>query len=178
MGTWSKPGDLCFEVWDENSMIMAWLWNSMTPEISDTCMFLSMTKDIWDTIQQMYSKAKDTTQVYEVKVKTIAIKQGSKTVTEYANQLTTLWQEIDHYRVIKTKCPKNADVLKDFIKKDRVYDFLVRLNLEFDLVRIQILGKQEVSCFFEVVALIRGEESRRSVMPKPQTLDRSALVEK
>ena len=91
MGTWSKPEDLCFEVWDENSMIIAWLWNSMTPEISDTCMLLAMTKDIWDAIQQMYSKSKDTTQVYEVKVKMIAIKKGSKTVTEYANQLTTLW---------------------------------------------------------------------------------------
>ena len=74
----------------------------MTPEISDTCMFLATTKDIWDAIQQMYSKDRDAAQVYEVKVKTIATKQGSKTVTEYANQLKTLWQELDHYRVIKT----------------------------------------------------------------------------
>ena len=54
-------------------MIMAWLWNSMTPEISDTCMFLATAKDIWDTIQQMYLKARDATQVYEVKVKTIVL---------------------------------------------------------------------------------------------------------
>ena len=47
MGTGLKPGDPCFEVWDEeDSMIMAWLWNSMTPEISDTCMFLATAKDI------------------------------------------------------------------------------------------------------------------------------------
>ena len=36
MGTGPKPGDPRFEVWDEeDSMIMAWLWNSMTPEIRD-----------------------------------------------------------------------------------------------------------------------------------------------
>ena len=47
MGKGLKPGDPRFEVWDvEDSMIMAWLWNSMTPEISDTCMFLAMAKDI------------------------------------------------------------------------------------------------------------------------------------
>ncbi|KAL6339474.1 hypothetical protein AAG906_033010 [Vitis piasezkii] len=46
-------------------------------------------------------------------------------------------------RMIKTKCPENATVLKDFIEQNRVYDFLVGLNLEFDQVRIQILGKQE-----------------------------------
>ena len=45
-------------------------------------------------------------------------------------------------------------------------------------MRIQILGKQEVSCFNEMVALIRGEESRRSVMLEPQTLDGLALVAK
>ena len=87
----SKPGDPRFEAWDEeDSMIMAWLWNSMTPEISNTCMFLATTKDIWDAIQQTYSKARDAAQVYEVKVKTIAAKQGSKTIIEYVNQLKAL----------------------------------------------------------------------------------------
>ena len=113
----------------------------MTPEISDTCMFLATAKDIWDAIQQTYSKAIDAAQVYEVKVMTITAKQGSKTVTEYVNQLKALCQELDHYRVIKTKCTKDAIVLKDFIEQDRAYDFLVGLNPEFDQVRIQILGK-------------------------------------
>lgn len=40
-------------------MIMTWLWNSMIPEISDTCMFLTTAKDILDAIQQTYSKARD-----------------------------------------------------------------------------------------------------------------------
>ena len=111
-------------------------------------------------------------------VKLIAAKQGSKTITEYANQLKTLWREFDHYRVIKTKCPQDAAVLKDFIEQYRVYNLLVGLNPEFDQVRIQVLGKLEVPCFNEVVTLIRGEESRRSVMLKPQTLDGLALVSK
>ena len=80
--------------------------------------------------------------------------------------------------MIKTKCPEDAAVLKDFIEQDRVYDFLVGLNPEFDQVRIKILGKQEVPCFNGVVALIRGEESQRSVMLETQTLDGSAIVAK
>ena len=40
--------DAKFKSWDEeDSMIMAWLWNSMVPEISDTCMFLKSAKEIW-----------------------------------------------------------------------------------------------------------------------------------
>ena len=79
IGTRPKPRDHRFEVWDEeDSMIMAWLWNSMTSEINDTCMFLATAKDIWDAIKQTYSKARDAAQVYEIKVMTIAAKQGSK----------------------------------------------------------------------------------------------------
>ena len=42
--------------------------------------------------------------------------------------LQNLWHELDNYQVIKTKCPKDATILKNFIKKDHVYDFLVGLN--------------------------------------------------
>ncbi|RVW65369.1 Retrovirus-related Pol polyprotein from transposon RE1 [Vitis vinifera] len=53
-------------MWDEaDSLIVSWLWNSMNPKISNTCMFLSMTKEIRDAVQQMYLKAYDATQVAE-----------------------------------------------------------------------------------------------------------------
>ena len=46
----------------------------MDPAISDTYMFLTTTKEIWDSICQTYSKARDAAQVYEIKVKTSATK--------------------------------------------------------------------------------------------------------
>lgn len=60
----------------------------MTPMIIDTCMFLAIVKDVWDTVQQTYSKARDTTQVYEVKV--------MSSVTEYIKVFITLMLEIDN----------------------------------------------------------------------------------
>ncbi|XP_073221559.1 uncharacterized protein [Cicer arietinum] len=151
-----------FKSWDEeDSIIMAWLWNSMIPKISDTCMFLKSTKEIWETVEETYSKAKDAAQIYDVKVKTVAAKQGNRSVTKYANQLKSLWMELDHYRVIKAKCSEDSAILKEYIEQDRVYDFLVGLNPEYDQVRIQILGKEKVLGLNEVVAIIRSEESRR-----------------
>lgn len=144
-----------FKTWDaEDSMIMAWLWNSMIPEISDTCMFLDSAKAIWDAVEQTYSKAKDAAQIYDVKVKTLVAKQGNKTVTEYANQLKSLWIELDLYRLIKAKCSEDSAILKEYIEQDRVYAFLVGLNSEFDHVRVQILGKDKVAGINEVVAII------------------------
>ncbi|XP_047179225.1 uncharacterized protein LOC124846055 [Vigna umbellata] len=155
---------------------MAWLWNSMVQEISDTCMFLTSTKAIWNATEQTYSKAKDTAQIYEVKVKTMATKQGTKTITEYANQLKSLWMELDNYRVIKAKCYEDSTILREYIEQDRVYDFLVGLNQEYDQVRIQILGKEKVPELNEVMAIIRSEESRRSLMIETPIEDNSAML--
>ena len=124
-------------------MILSWLWDSMDATISDTCMFLATAKDIWDFMSRTYSKANDDAQVYEIKIKTAATKQGSKSVTEYATFLQSLWQDLDHYRVLKTKCVADATLLKNFIEKDRLYDFLAGLNPDFDHVRVQILGKDD-----------------------------------
>ncbi|RDX79382.1 hypothetical protein CR513_40209, partial [Mucuna pruriens] len=168
-GTGPKEGDPNFTAWDEeDSLIIAWLWNSMDIEISDTIMFLNTAKEIWDAIEQTYSKAKDAAQVYDVK--------GNKSVTEYANQLKSLWMELDHYRIIKTKCAKDAAIVKELIEQDKVYDFPVGLNPEFDQVKIQNLGKSEVPSFNEVVAIIRSEESRRNLMVDSLVVESLAMV--
>lgn len=55
---------------------------------------------------------------------------------------------------------EDVAIFKNLIEKDRVYDFLARLNVEFDQVRVQILGREEVPFLNETVSLIRAEESR------------------
>ena len=160
LGTGPAADDPAFGTWDEeDSMIMSWLWDSMEPMISDTCMFFSTAKEIWEFIRHTYSKARDAAQVYEIKVKIAATKQGDKSVTKYANLLQNRWQELDHYRVFEMKCPEDAGILKSFIERDRVYDFLAGLNPEFDQVRIQILGKEDTPSLEETISLIRAEES-------------------
>lgn len=128
-GAGPKKGDPKFTAWDEeDSLIIAWLWNSMNPEISDTIMFLSTAKEIWDAIEQTYSKNKLFAHVYDVKVKTLAGKYGNKFVTEYANHLKSFWMELDYYKVIKTNFVEDATVLKETIEQDMVYDFFCRVK--------------------------------------------------
>ena len=84
--------------------------------------------------------------------------------------------ELDHYRVIKTKCAEDSTILKEYIAQDKVYDFLVGLNPEYDQVRIQILGKEKVPGLNEVVAIIMSEESRRGLMLEAPTTESSAMM--
>ncbi|WVZ13937.1 hypothetical protein V8G54_011503 [Vigna mungo] len=84
--------------------------------------------------------------------------------------------ELDHYCVIITKCSKDSTILKEYIEQDKVYDFVVGLNLENDQVRIQILGKEKVPRLNEVVAIIWSEESRRGLMLETSTTESSAMI--
>ena len=65
--------------------------------------------------------------------------------------------ELDHYRVIKIECTANVTKLREYIEQDRVYDFLVRLNSDFDHVRVQILGKEKVPNINDIVSIVRSE---------------------
>lgn len=85
-------------------------------------------------------------------------------VTEYYNALNTLWLELDYYHTIKMKCTEDAALSFKFIEGERIYEFLAGLNMEFDEVRVQILGKEELSSLNEAFVIIRREEGRRSVM--------------
>ena len=75
-----------FGAWDEaNSMIVSWLWNSMQLEINGPYMLLTTACEIWETGQQIYSKVRDVTQIYEIKTKIRTTKQGILYVIEYYN---------------------------------------------------------------------------------------------
>lgn len=70
LGIGPSKEDPSFAAWDEqDSMVMSWLWNSMLPEISDTCMFLGSAREIWDAIQQTYSKVNDAAQSMNLRQK-------------------------------------------------------------------------------------------------------------
>jgi len=133
--------------------------HGMAMELNDlTRRFLSFAKEIWDAIEQTYSKG--VLPKYKGKAKIVAT---NKIVTEYANQLKSLWMELDHYKVIKSKCSADSAMLKEYIDQDKVYDFFVEINSDFDQVKVQIFRKEKVPRINEMVAMAKSE-SRRTLM--------------
>ena len=61
---------------------------------------------------------------------------------------------------MKMKCIEHA-LQTRFVEKERTYDFLVGLNMEFDAVRVQILDKEDLPSLNEVISIVRAEEGRR-----------------
>jgi hypothetical protein len=172
-----SPEDPKFTLWDEeDSMIMSWLWNSIMPEVCGPYMFLVTAKDIWDAVRQTYSKVKDAALIYEIKMKLSMTKQGNMMVIEYYNIMKSFWLELDYYQDFKMQCSEDAVILKNYVERERIFEFLAGLNIEFDQMRVQILGKESLPSLNEVFSVIRAEEGRRTVMLEVPNTEGSAMM--
>lgn len=79
--------------------------------------------------------------------------------------------------VYRLKCNKDAFILKQFVEKDRIYNFLAGLNVEFDVVHVQTLGRKELPSLNGAIAVL-AEEGRTSVMIELQPIKSLVLVSK
>ncbi|KAJ1383737.1 hypothetical protein SESBI_43143 [Sesbania bispinosa] len=149
----------------------------MTLEINRNCMFFSNAKEIWENLRKTYSIKKDIAACYEIESKIFNTKQGSLLVTYYYRTLNGLWIELDQYQNLKMKCTADSATLTEFLERVRVFKFLRGLNLEFNPIRVQILGKEKVPSLSEVFHIVRGEETQRLIMLEGgSSIDGSALA--
>ena len=74
------------------------------------------------------------------------------------------------------KRSEDAALHERFVEKERMYDFLASLNIEFDVVRVQILDKEDLPSLNEVISLVRVEERRKGVMSETSPVESSVLV--
>ncbi|GAU18674.1 hypothetical protein TSUD_125070 [Trifolium subterraneum] len=65
---------------------------------------------------------------------------------------------------LKMECSKDAAILNAVVERDMIFDFLAGLNVEFDPIRVQILGKEEVLTLTKFFYTVRSEETRRHAM--------------
>lgn len=76
----------------ENSIVLAWLINSMEPHISCRYLWFKTAKDGWDATWRMYSDLGNASQVFELRSKLKEMKQGTKFVTQYFFDLQDIWK--------------------------------------------------------------------------------------
>ncbi|XP_030442099.2 uncharacterized protein LOC115664291 [Syzygium oleosum] len=154
-----------WKIWRfENSLVIAWLINSMEPTIGKPHLFLPTAKDVWDVVRETYSDLENSSQIFELKTKLWQLNRGIREVTIYYNEMVTLWQELDQCYDDTWKSPTDCKRQMKREENDRVYMFLAGLNRSLDEVRGRILGRKPLPSIREVFSEVRREESRRRIM--------------
>ena len=75
--------DAGYNKWEiENFVIMAWLINSMVPEIGESFYRMKIAEEIWDTVSSTFSRRGNNAQEFELLRSIDRSKQGDMTVTK------------------------------------------------------------------------------------------------
>ncbi|XP_022848803.1 uncharacterized protein LOC111371127 [Olea europaea var. sylvestris] len=89
-GTTIKPdeSDPTYATWDaQNSMVMAWIVNSMEEDIRESYLYYSTTKELWDALTVAFSDLENSAQLFEFRNKARNLRQGDLDVRQYYNSL-------------------------------------------------------------------------------------------
>ena len=75
--------------------------SSMTPAIANTVDTIVSAKEIWKTLEKMYSGAGNVMLMVEIEDRLHDLRQGEWSVMEYVAELKSLWDDADHYKPIE-----------------------------------------------------------------------------
>lgn len=101
-GTLTKPSDDSAETedwWMVNSMLVAWIFNTIELTLSSTVTYTETVKEFWDDLRHRFSIGNGA-RVYQLKANLAACKQHVQTIVRYYQKLKMMWDELVHYEPI------------------------------------------------------------------------------
>ena len=120
-----KETDPTFHIWDaNNSIIIAWLVNSMEENIGENYMYYSTAKELWDTVNRAFSDLENLAQMFELRDKVRNLRQGDMDVIQYFNIFNKLWQEIGMFNDCVWSFAKDSERYKKIVDKEQIFDFI------------------------------------------------------
>ena len=79
-----------------DSLIFAWLLNSLTPSIAASAEGLPNASEVWSTLSKMYSGKGNLMLMAQIEDAVHDLRQGEKGLMAYVADLQCLWADLDH----------------------------------------------------------------------------------
>lgn len=70
--------------------MMTWLWLSKERHVASNVQLLDTAKNIWDSLEEMYSQEHNVSQIYELLERMFNTKQADKSLAEHYGILKSL----------------------------------------------------------------------------------------
>ena len=111
-------------------------------------------------------------QVYEQMKKSFQSSHEGHPLSEYYNELNSIFLELDYHRPNDMECANDNEKLRKRTTKDRIYIFLAGLDHNLDHVSSRILAAYLEEAYLQV----RREEQRQFTMEIEDRLEASPLI--
>jgi hypothetical protein len=84
--------DPSFRSWNRcNMLVHSWILNSVSDSIAQSLVFMENAVDVWNDLKERFSQG-DLVRIAELQQEIYALKQESRSVTEFYSTLKLLWE--------------------------------------------------------------------------------------
>ncbi|GKB75215.1 putative RNA-directed DNA polymerase [Tanacetum coccineum] len=159
-------------------MVKGWLTTAMKKEIKSSVKYANTASEIWSDLRERFRK-ESTPHAYELKQTLSNTHQSRISVSAYYTKLRGLWDEIKSVlpasRCTCNKCScemgKKTNELRE---NEKLYQFLMGLDAEFAVIKIQILVMNPIPTLGNTYHLVADEERQRMISGEKKTPPKSA----
>ncbi|KAG8657892.1 hypothetical protein MANES_03G091160v8 [Manihot esculenta] len=157
-----------------DSMVVSWLLNAMSKDISDAFVFCKNAKILWDELKHSYGESNGP-MIYQIERDIAGYKQGSNSVTEYYTSLKKKWDELLCLAPLPVCCETGTAII-DYDNNRRLMQFLMGLGDEYDNVKNQILLQDPLPSINKAYSMIMSVEKQREVQIDSTSSSETAAV--
>ncbi|MCH87569.1 hypothetical protein A2U01_0008442, partial [Trifolium medium] len=152
--------DPAYRAWHRcNQLVSSWILNSVSSSIAQSVVFMENTIDIWNDLRERFSQG-DLIRISELQQEIYAMKQGTRSVTDFYSDLKILWEELELYMPIPS-CTCRQHCTCEAMRSARrnhlllhTIRFLTGLNENFATVKSQILLMDPVPPMNKVFSMV------------------------
>lgn len=148
-----------------NNIVISWILNSISKEISASVIYLESAHEIWIDMKERYQQ-RNGPRIFQLRRELMNHIQGQSSVSTYFTKLKTIWEELNNYRQVcsygRCNCG-GSKKLAEHYQTEYVMLFLMRLNDSYAQVRGQLLLMDLTAFIKKVFSLVSQEEHQRNV---------------
>ncbi|XP_068650637.1 uncharacterized protein [Aristolochia californica] len=146
-----------------NNMVLSWILNLVSKEISASVIFAASAREMWLDFRDRFQQRNDP-RIFQLKRELINLRQDKDSVNTYFTKLKTIWEELSNYRPncsCGTCSCGDVKNLTDFHHMEYIMSFLMGLDDSFSQVRGQLLLMDLMPPINRVFSLVVQEEQQR-----------------
>ncbi|KAA8523936.1 hypothetical protein F0562_010359 [Nyssa sinensis] len=150
-----------------NNIVISWILNSVSKEISASIIFAASAREIWLDLRDRFQQ-RNGPRIFQLKRELMNLRQEQSSVSIYFTKLKTIWEELSNSRP-NCSCGKcscgGVKNLNDHHQMEYIMSFLMGLDDSFSQVRGQLLLMDPMPPINRVFSLIVQEEQQRKTNP-------------
>ncbi|XP_057473002.1 uncharacterized protein LOC130761511 [Actinidia eriantha] len=159
-----------------NNVVISWILNSVSKEISASIIFSASAYEIWIDLKDRFQQSNGP-RIFQLRRELMNHVQDQSPVSVYFTKLKTIWEELNNYRPA-CSCGNctcgGVKKLNSHYQMEYIMSFLMGLHDSFAQIRGQLLLMDPLPPINKVFSLISQEEHQRKIGIHVNSISNSA----